>query len=153
MATVNRATTPAHHHRSGAITLAAILYCWFGLAFLISSLLIVISALRNGELPVVLGIEMLAGPFSERLGLGAALAATVPWGVVNILEVLAGYWLWKSRKHGAKLGLVLFPTGMIFWIGYALPIMAVIGPLRVLLLAMGWRALRSGVIETIGQEK
>src|SRR5687767_10607878 len=98
MATMNHAATTAGHQRSGAITLAAILYCWFGLAFLVSSLLIVSSALRNGWLPVVFGIPMLAGPFSDRLGLGAALAATVPWGVVNVLEVLVGYWLWKARK-------------------------------------------------------
>src|SRR5215211_5154373 len=135
MTTLNNARTTANHQRGGAVTLAAILFCWFGLAFLVSSLLIVISALRNGELPVVFGIEMLAGPFSQRLGLKAALAATVPWGVVNVLEVLAGYRLWKSHKQGRKLALLLFPAGMIFWIGYALPIMAVIAPLRVLLLA------------------
>ncbi len=142
MATLNHATTSASQKRGGAITLAAILYCWFGLAFLISSLLIVISALRNGELPVVFGIEMLSGPFSQRLGLNAALAATIPWGVVNVLEALAGYWLWKSRKHGGQLALVLFPAGMIFWIAYALPIMVVVGPLRVFLLARGWKTLR-----------
>ena len=100
MATLNHATTTATHKRSGVIAPASILYAWFGLAFLISSLLIGISALRNGELPVVFGIEMLAGPLSQRVDLDAALAATVPWGVVNVLEVLAGYWLWKSRKHG-----------------------------------------------------
>ncbi len=142
MAPVNHAPTPASHQRSAAMTLAAILFCWFGLAFLVSSLLITIFALRNGSLPVVFGIKMLAGPFSQRLGVHAALAATVPWGVVNALEMLAGYWLWKSRKWGGVLGLVLFPTGMIFWIGYALPIMVVIGPLRVLLLAWGWKTLR-----------
>ncbi len=142
MATLNNAMTTPSQRRGGAITLAAILYCWFGLAFLISSLLIVIYTLRNGELPVMFGIKMLSGPFSERLGLDAVIAATVPWGVVNVLELVAGYWLWKSRKQGGKLALVLFPAGMIFWIGYALPIMVVIGPLRVLLLAMGWKTLR-----------
>jgi len=143
MATLNNAATTASHKRGGAITFAAILYCWFGLAFLISSLLIGIYTLRNGELPVIFGIKMLAGPFSERLGLDAVTAATVPWGVVNVLEMVAGYWLWKSRKHGGKLALVLFPAGMIFWIGYALPIMVVIGPLRVLLLVMGWKTFHA----------
>ena len=83
---------------------------------------------------------MLAGPFSERLGLDVALAATIPWGVVNALEMLAGYWLW--RKRGAVLGLLLFPAGLVFWIGYALPIMVVIGPLRLLLIAWVWKTLR-----------
>ena len=98
-------------------------------------------ALRNGVLPVVFGIEMLSGPFSERLGLDRLLATTALWGIVNTLEMLAGYCLWKSRKHGGMLGLVLFPAGLIFWMGYALPIMIVIGPLRVLLLARGWKTL------------
>jgi hypothetical protein len=142
MTTVNHTATTASYRRTAAMTLAATLYCWFGLAFLISSLLIVIFALRSGSLPVVFGIKMLAGPFSQRLGLDVALAATIPWGVVNILEMLAGYWLWRSCKRGAVLALVLFPAGAIFWIGYALPIMVVIGPLRVLLLAWGWKTLR-----------
>jgi hypothetical protein len=142
MATVKQATIPASRQRSGATTLAAILYCWFGLAFLVSSMLIAVYTLRNGRLPVVLGIHMMAGPFSERLGLYAALAATIPWGIVNVLEMLAGGWLWRSRKLGGMLALVLLPLGAIFWIGYALPVMVLIGPLRVLLLAWGWRTLR-----------
>ena len=68
MAILNNATTPASQQRSVALMLAAILYCWFGLAFLISSLLIVSFALRNAQLPVVFGIEMLSGPFSGRFG-------------------------------------------------------------------------------------
>lgn len=64
MATVNNATT-APHQRSDAIRVVAILYCWFGFAFLLSSLLIAIYTLRNGELPLVLGIGMLVGPLSE----------------------------------------------------------------------------------------
>ena len=142
MTTVNHAATPASQRRGATITLAAILYCWFGLSFLVSSLLIVISTLRNGQLPVVLGIEMLAGPLLQRFGRDAVLAATVPWGVVNVLEMLAGYWLWRSRKHGGKLALALFPVGMVFWIGYALPIMVLIGPLRMMLVASGWKSLR-----------
>lgn len=143
---LNNVTTSTSYKRSGAITTAAILYCWFGLAFLISSLLSAIYVLRNGSLPVVFGIKMLAGPFSQRLGLESAIVATVPWGVVNALEVLAGYWLWRSRKRGGVLALALFPAGMIFWIGYALPIMVVVGPLRVLLIAKGWKSLRSATV-------
>lgn len=104
--------------------------------------MIALYALRNSELPVVFGIVMLAGPFSERLGVNAAIAATVLWGVVNVLEMVTGYWLWKGRKQGGTLGLLLLPMGTIFWIGYALPIMLIIGPLRVFLIARGWETLR-----------
>jgi hypothetical protein len=142
MATLNHAKTADGQHRTVAITLAAILYGWFGLAFLVSSLLIGIYTLRNGALPVVFGIDMLAGPISQRFGPRATIAATVPWGVVNVLELVAASWLWRSRKRGGTLGVLLFPAGAIFWIGFALPIMVVVGPLRVLLLAAGWKGLR-----------
>ena len=53
MATLNHATTTASQKRGGTISLASILYTWFGLAFLISSLLIGISVLlqRSGQRP------------------------------------------------------------------------------------------------------
>lgn len=41
MATSTHATRTAGRTRNGAITLAAMLYCWFGFAFLVSSLVIV----------------------------------------------------------------------------------------------------------------
>lgn len=62
-------------------------------AFLVSRLLIGFFALQTRILSVAFGIEMLAAPISQRFGLDAALAATVPRGVVNRLEVLASYWL------------------------------------------------------------
>jgi hypothetical protein len=142
MATMNSITSVAGPRRSTAITVAAVLYCWFGFAFIVSSVLIALYARRNGWLPVVFGIEMLAGPFADRFGVRGALAATIPWSIVNLLEMLTGFWLWKSRKRGGKLGIALFFAGMIFWIGYALPIMVVVGPLRVLLIAWGWKTLR-----------
>ncbi len=136
------ALEPARQERPAAITAASILYILNGLAFLISSPLVVIYILRKRELPVVFGIEALSGPISDRLGLDAVIAASVPWAIVNGLELVTGYWLWKSRKKGGKLGLILFPAGLIFWIGYLLPGPLVIGPLRVLLLARGWKTLR-----------
>ena len=142
MATLNPATTTASQRRSPAITVASTLYFYNGLAFLIASPLVVIYTLHNRKLPVILGIELLSGPFSQRLGPRAVIAASVPWTLVNVLEVVAGYWLWKSRKQGGKLGLMLFPVGMMFWIWYALPFPIVIGPLRVLLLAKRWKTLR-----------
>ena len=142
MATINDAKPVAGPRRSTAISVAAVLYCWFGFAFTVSSVLIALYARRTGWLPVVFGVEMLAGPFSERFGVRGALAATIPWSIVNVLEMLTGVWLWQSRKRGGKLGIALFFAGAIFWIGYALPIMVVVGPLRVLLIVLGWKTLR-----------
>lgn len=41
MAILNDATTIARKRRSGALTVVAILYCWFGFAFIVSSLLLI----------------------------------------------------------------------------------------------------------------
>jgi hypothetical protein len=107
MAPVNHAATPASQRRTGAMTLAAILYCWLGLAFLISSLLIDSFALRNGTLPVVFGIRLLSGPFSERLGPNAALAAAVPCGHDLLDRVCAADYGrdWPTRSVATGMGM------------------------------------------------
>lgn len=133
-------TTP--QPRSGAIAAAACLYLLLGLGFPIANVFIVRSARRTGRLPEAFGIQFLAGPLSQRYGVNAALAGTVPFAVVSLLEAVAGYWLWQSRRKGGLLALLLFPAALVFWIAYELPIPFVIGPLRLLLLALGWKSLR-----------
>ena len=135
------ATTTAQP-RSRAISAAAFLYLLVGLGFAIANLFIVRSARRTGRLPEVFGIEFLAGPVSRRYGLNAALAGTVPLTVICLLEAVAGYWLWQSRRKGGVLALLLFPVALVFWIAYELPVPLVIGPIRLLLLALGWKSLR-----------
>lgn len=72
-----------------AIAGAAFLYVLLGVAVPVSNLLIVIGAQRTGRLPEAFGIEFLAGPISERLGLDPALAGTIPWAAVSLLEAAA----------------------------------------------------------------
>ena len=62
--------------------------------------------------------------------------------LAGLLEVLAGVWLWRGLKQGALLGVVLSAVNAVFWVGFALPIPLIGGPLRILLLMLGWRSLR-----------
>ncbi|HSH77659.1 MAG TPA: hypothetical protein VLA19_03905 [Herpetosiphonaceae bacterium] len=141
MATLDHATTAASQQLGDAITPASMLYFVNGLVFLIASPLTVIYILRNRRLRVMFGIELLSGRFRSALAWTQSSQPVFPGHIVNILELVTRYWLWKSRKDGGRPGLMLFLAGMLFWTGYALPFPFVIGPLRVLLLVMGWKTL------------
>ena len=84
----------------------------------------------------------MSGPISQRFGHEAVVWLLVPLAFTSWLEVLAGYWLRKSRKEGGWLAVFLLPITMFFWIGFVMPIWLVLGPFRVLLVLAGWKSLR-----------
>ena len=128
--------------RSGEITAASILFYFTGIAFFIGTVPITLYIIQNRELPTMMGVKALGGGFIETLGTDAIVWSAILFEVVNAAEVVAGYWLWKSRKKGGQLGIALFPFGLFFWLGFALPIPLVIGLLRLVLIAVGWKKLR-----------
>lgn len=83
----------------------------------------------------------MGGPL-EKLGLEALIVAGISYIIVSGLKVLAGYWLWGSRKDGAVLELVLLGLSAIFWYGFALPLGPLFGIIQVVLLVLAWRNLR-----------
>lgn len=97
---------------------------------------------ENGELPVLLGERALGGGPFESLDPG--VIALLGWAFVGLsaLELLAARWLWQSRRAGGVLALVLSAAGAPFWIGFLLPYMLLVGPLRVALVALRWSSLR-----------
>jgi len=128
--------------RAIAITAASILHL-LGLAWPL-----MIPILRyvqhTGELPIspVGGFRIMGGGFIEALGMRVMIASILLNGLTSVLDVLAGYWLWKSERRGGLLGLALMPVFMIFAIGWFVPLMMVLGPLRAGLIIRGWRNLR-----------
>jgi hypothetical protein len=97
---------------------------------------------RTGELPMSpFGFRAFSGPF-EQLGrdgfkaLGWALVA------VSTLDVLAGVWLWQGRRRGARLGLAATPIAFTLGIGFALPFLLLLVPIRAGLVLTRWRNLR-----------
>jgi hypothetical protein len=128
--------------RSSTITAASILYIVQGLGTLISFVPIIAFAAQNRTFPVLFGIPLMGSTFSERLGVDFMVRAGIVFQIVNALEIVAAYWLWKSDKRGGRLGLVLLPIGLPFWVLFELPIPLIIGPLRAIALVAGWKNLR-----------
>ena len=128
--------------RSPAITDASILYLVFGLGTLVVNVPVIAFMIQNRTFPVVLGIPLMGSSFAERLGMDFMIRASIVFQIVNALDALAGYWLWKSEKRGGRLGLVMLAVGLPFWILFELPLFLLAGPLRLIALAVGWKSLR-----------
>jgi hypothetical protein len=97
---------------------------------------------RTGELPMTpFGFRSLSGPF-EALG-GDAFVA-LGWSLVAVcaLDVLAGLWIWQGKRRGARLGLATTPFTLVLGIGFALPILLLLAPIRAGLVLAGWQGLR-----------
>jgi hypothetical protein len=110
----------------------------------LSSALIVVYMLRNRSLPLIASpmgpIRAFAGPF-EVLDIEAMSGAARLFDVINILQILAGWWLWKSRRRGGILAFSLLGSSAVFWWGFGLPIPPLVGLLLAGLLAKGWKSL------------
>lgn len=122
--------------RSPAVLAASILYFAFGLGTLLSEIPAIAYMIQNRAFPVVFGIPLMGNSFSERLGIDFTIRAASAFAVVNALEILAGYLLWKSDKRGRRLGLILLPVALPFWIMFEIPAFVVIGPARLLTLVV-----------------
>ncbi|HEX9863978.1 MAG TPA: hypothetical protein VGC03_03335 [Acidimicrobiia bacterium] len=85
---------------------------------------------RTGELPISpFCFRSLSGPF-EQLGYNAFTAPGWALVVVSALDVLAEIWLWQGRRRGARLGLVMTPLVLILGVGFALPALLLLAPIR-----------------------
>ena len=128
--------------RSPAITIASMLYLVAGLGTAASEIPAIAYMVQNRTFPVVFGIPLMGSWFSERLGIDFTIRAAIVFTVVSALEALAGYWLWKSDRRGGRLGLVLLPAAVFFWILFEIPAGIIFGPARIAALALGWKSLR-----------
>ena len=95
---------------------------------------------RTGELPMSpFGFRSFSGPFES---LGRDAFTGLGWILVAVcaLDVLAGVWLWQGRRRGARLGLVMTPFALVLGMGFALPFLLLLAPIRAgLILVGGWR--------------
>jgi hypothetical protein len=99
---------------------------------------------RTGELPMSpFGFRSFSGPFEQ---LGRDAFTLLGWALVVVcaLDVLAGIWLWQSKRRGATLGLATTPFALALGIGFALPFLLLMAPIRAGLVIAGWRNLRQG---------
>jgi hypothetical protein len=97
---------------------------------------------RTGELPMSpFGFRSFSGPFES---LGRDAFTGLGWALVAVcaLDVLAGIWLWQGKRRGARLGLATTPLALALGIGFALPFLLLLAPIRAALVVAGWRSLR-----------
>lgn len=127
--------------RTPLITALAVLVYVDGFGWIIGVLPTLYYAFKRRDLPRLLGIRLLSGPF-EALGLDALIVAGLLYVIVSGLKILAAYWIWNSRLDGAVLELILLGLSALFWYGFALPFGPVVGILQLVLLALVWRTLR-----------
>jgi hypothetical protein len=128
------------------LRVAAVLH-FLGLIEWIQYLPILQYVIRQGALPFVLtpwgqSIHALSGGFIEAWGSKAIIASILTFGVSSAFGVLAGYWLWKRQRRGGILALVLLPIYWFFSIGWAVPYMLLLGALKAIALAFGWKSAR-----------
>ena len=81
------------------------------------------------------------GPIMQAWGLNANIALIPAFSVLSAFGVLAGYWLWKRQRRGAILALVLLPVYWFFAIGWRVHYMLLLGALKAIALAFGWKSL------------
>ena|SRR6266508_518254 len=127
--------------RGREITVASILFFLTGIPLPLFASYTMLYVLENQRLPIIFGIRAFGGGFIEGLGPDALVAFGFLFVFVSAMELAGGYWLWRSLKKGGKLAVVLFPVSMFLWVGFLLPGPMLIGPLRLFLIASGWKAL------------
>ena len=97
---------------------------------------------RTGELPMTpFGFRAFSGPF-EQLGTEAFAALGWTLVVVSALDVVAGVLLGQRRRWGARLGVAMTPFAFALGIGFALPFLLLMVPIRLALVLASRRELR-----------
>ncbi len=81
------------------------------------------------------------GPF-EHYGLPTTVPLLVGFLVVCLLECLAGGLVWRGKRRGAILALLLLPAGAVYWWGFALPFGPILALARTQLIVQRWDSLR-----------
>ena len=126
--------------RRGALRVAAVALVVDGLGFGVFVPLPIASLARGGDIPSVLGFPTYGGGPLE-VYVPTSVPLLVGFGVVCLLQVVAGVLVWRRRPAGATLALVSVALGAIFWWGFALPVGPVLGVLAVVGVLAGWPAL------------
>ncbi len=135
--------TTKNPRRDVSITVTSVSFFITGLGGL-AILWAVVYFVLYGTSPVIFGgIRALGGPF-EALGPTAMTVLGFLFVLLCGLGFVAGYWLWQSRARGGKLGLVLAAVGIVFAIGFLVPLWLILHPLQLVLIMTGRKNLREG---------
>jgi hypothetical protein len=125
-------------HPSGSMRLAAALLFIGGAGIAVTTPFILWHIARTGEGPMTpFGFRLLKGGPIDQLGPDVFMAAGVTLTAVSLLDAIAGIWLWRGQRRGATLGLVTSPLAFALGIGFAVPFLLIVAPLRAALILFG----------------
>ncbi len=121
--------------------LAALLLWLSGAGFGLPCIQAIANLLTGRDIPYVLGFPAYGGGPFERYGLPTTVPLLVGFLVVCVLECLAGGLVWRGKRRGAILALLLLPAGAVYWWGFALPFGPIFALVRTFLIVQRWNSL------------
>jgi hypothetical protein len=126
-----------------AVRGAAVLFWLIAAGFGLFAFPVAAHLLQQRELPMTtFGFRAYGGGWFERFSPETfAILLGVFVGICAV-EAFAGWLLWTGSRAGGILALLLLPVEIVFWTGFAVPIPPVVAVIRLVLLALGWSALR-----------
>jgi hypothetical protein len=99
--------------------------------------------LRERTLPTFFDMfPMYGGPLFARCSHSVFVVTLGAFMAVCAAELFAAYLLWCGHRLGAQITLALLPVEIAAWVAFALPIPPVVCVARIILLLVGWSALR-----------
>jgi hypothetical protein len=125
-----------------SIRVASALTLLLALGFALPIPWVILRLQRTGALPTFFDLfPMYGGPAFARVSHTTFSVLLASFGAVLVLDLLAGWQLWNGNRAGALLTFALLPVEAVYWYAFALPIPPLIALLRIVLIAVGWRAL------------
>lgn len=124
-----------------ALRAVACILAFTGIGFGIPAVIGIRSLAAGNGVPLVLGYPSYGGGPFERIGIPSTVPLVALFLAVCILEILAAALIWQGRRSGGILAMALLLPGIVFWIGFALPIPPVLALVRTVLLAANWSRL------------
>jgi hypothetical protein len=125
-----------------SIRFAAALTMLVALGFGLPVPWVILRLQRTGALPTFFGVfPLYGGPAFARVSHSTFSVLLASFAGVLVLDMMAGWLLWKGERVGAVLTLALVPIEAAYWAAFALPIPPMIGVVRIALIAVGWSAL------------
>lgn len=123
------------------LRIAAFILAFTGLGFGIPAIIGIRSIAAGQGVPFVMGYPSYGhGPF-ERIGIPSTVPLLATFLAVCILELVAAALVWQGKRAGGILAMVLLVPGIVFWIGFALPIPPILALARSVILMMAWSEL------------
>ena len=123
------------------IRVAAALWWLNGAGFGVFTIPAIRNLRRHQELPVVFGFKAYGGGPFEARGIETTQRLLAAFLLVNIIEIVAGSFLWTGARSGAILSFAVLPLAAIFWWGFALPLGPPFALASTILVLLNWSDL------------